>query len=58
MTHAAVTPEALATAGVSQSLVRLSIGLESAEDLVVDVLKGLDAAQAASAREPVAVAVA
>ena len=58
MTHAAVTPEALATAGVSQSLVRLSIGLESAEDLVADVLKGLDAAQAASAREPVAVAVA
>ena len=59
MTHAAVTPEALATAGVSQGLIRLSIGLESAEDLVADVLSALDAARAASAADaPVAVAVA
>ncbi len=56
MTHAAVTPEALAEAGVSQNLVRLSVGLESAEDLVADVLRALDAARAATRLAPVAVA--
>ncbi len=56
MTHAAVTPEALAEAGVGQNLVRLSVGLESAEDLVADVLRALDAARAAPRLAPVAVA--
>ena len=56
MTHAAVTPEALADAGVSQNLVRLSIGLESAEDLAADILRALDAAQAAPRIAPVAAA--
>jgi cystathionine gamma-synthase len=56
MTHAAVTPEALAEAGVGQNLVRLSVGLESAEDLVADVLRALDAAQAAQRLTPVAAA--
>ena len=56
MTHAAVTPEALADAGVSQNLVRLSIGLESAEDLAADILRALDAAQAAPRITPVAAA--
>lgn len=58
MTHAAVTPEALENAGVSQTLIRLSIGLESAEDLVADVLRGLEAAEAVSAAKPAVVAVA
>lgn len=44
MTHAPVSPEALADAGISASLVRLSVGLESAEDLVADLLAALDAA--------------
>jgi cystathionine gamma-synthase len=56
MTHAAVTADALARAGVSQNLIRLSVGLESAEDLVADVLRALEAAQSAGQLEPVAAA--
>jgi cystathionine gamma-synthase len=55
MTHAPVSPQALQEAGISQSLVRLSVGLEAGEDLVEDVLRGLTAARAARAPEPVAV---
>ena len=44
MTHAPVAAEALAKAGIGQSLGRLSIGLECTEDLVADVLAALDAA--------------
>ncbi|HSM32276.1 MAG TPA: PLP-dependent transferase, partial [Woeseiaceae bacterium] len=54
MTHAPVSPEALAEAGISQSLVRLSIGLEASEDLVDDILQALDAAKAATGPQPVA----
>ena len=54
MTHAPVSPEALAEAGISQSLVRLSVGLEASEDLVDDVLRALEAARTAA--EPQAVA--
>ena len=55
MTHAPVSEAALEEAGISQSLVRLSVGLEAGEDLVDDVLKALDAAKDALAPEPVAV---
>ncbi|MBT8137423.1 MAG: cystathionine gamma-synthase [Gammaproteobacteria bacterium] len=44
MTHAAMSPEEQATAGITQSLVRLSIGIESADDLVADLAAGLDRA--------------
>lgn len=44
MTHAPVAPAALAKAGIGQNLVRLSIGLESTEDLVADVVEALEAA--------------
>jgi len=54
MTHAPVSAQALAKAGISQSLIRLSIGLEGSEDLVADVLTALDVARAAIAVEPVA----
>ena len=47
MTHAPVAADALAAAGISRSLVRLSVGLESAEDLVRDCLLALAAADAA-----------
>jgi cystathionine gamma-synthase len=53
MTHAPVSAEALEEAGIGESLIRLSIGLESSEDLVADVLEALDAA-AAPALAPVA----
>lgn len=44
MTHAAVSRDALANAGIGDNLVRLSVGLEFGEDLLADVLQGLDKA--------------
>ncbi|NIV18136.1 MAG: cystathionine gamma-synthase [Woeseiaceae bacterium] len=44
MTHTSVGEEALAAAGIGRNLLRLSVGLEAAEDLVSDVLKALEAA--------------
>src|SRR5207342_557188 len=44
MTHASMSAEARATAGISESLVRLSIGIESADDLIADLRQALDAA--------------
>ncbi|MFT4075838.1 MAG: cystathionine gamma-synthase [Asticcacaulis sp.] len=41
MTHAAMSPEALATAGISDGLIRLSIGLEEAPDLIAALERGL-----------------
>ncbi|PQA85558.1 cystathionine gamma-synthase [Hyphococcus luteus] len=49
MTHAAMTPEARETAGISDRLVRFSIGLEHAEDLVRDIEQALDVAGKAGA---------
>lgn len=44
MTHATFDADSLARAGISSGLVRLSVGIEATEDLVRDVLRGLDAA--------------
>jgi cystathionine gamma-synthase len=46
MTHASMTPEARAAAGLSETLLRLSIGIEHADDLVEDLRNGLRAAEA------------
>jgi len=46
MTHAAMDEEARATAGIGESLLRLSVGIESASDLVADLRAGLDRADA------------
>jgi len=43
MTHASVPVEQRAILGISDSLVRLSVGIEDVEDLVQDVKNGLDA---------------
>ena len=43
MTHASVPPERRAAIGLTDSLIRLSVGIESAEDLVEDVRQALDA---------------
>jgi cystathionine gamma-synthase len=51
MTHASMSAEARAAAGISESLVRLSVGIESADDLIADLRQALDAA--ARARQPV-----
>ena len=56
MTHAPVSEEALAAAGIGQNLIRLSVGLESTEDLVADLLEALDAASQAVFLKPVALA--
>jgi cystathionine gamma-synthase len=44
MTHAAMDESARARAGISSSLLRLSIGIEEGDDLVRDLAAGLDAA--------------
>lgn len=44
MTHASMTPEARETAGISDRLVRFSIGLEHEVDLVNDIFTALDQA--------------
>jgi cystathionine gamma-lyase len=44
MTHASLTPEARAELGVTDSLIRLSVGVEDSEDLVNDIKQALDAA--------------
>lgn len=41
-THGRITPEARAAAGIGEGLVRLSVGLESVEDLEADLARGLD----------------
>jgi cystathionine gamma-synthase len=43
MTHAAMAPEARAAAGLVDGLLRLSIGIESTEDLLRDLQNGLNA---------------
>ncbi len=48
MTHAPVAEEALTRAGIHQNLIRLSVGIECSEDLVLDVLQALNAAQRAA----------
>ena len=44
-THRQLSPEELAKAGVSEDLVRLSIGIENAEDIIADVDQALTAAK-------------
>ncbi len=42
MTHAALSPEERLTAGVTDGLIRLSVGIEDAQDLIVDLQQALD----------------
>ena len=48
MTHAAMTPEARAKAGISDGLLRLSVGIEAGDDLLADLAAGLARAQQAT----------
>ena len=52
MTHASMDATARAAAGISDSLVRLSVGIEFADDLVNDVRRALDAVAARNVRIP------
>ncbi len=47
MTHAAMPPEVQAAAGITDGLLRLSLGVEDASDLVADLRAGLDRAASA-----------
>ena len=56
MTHAAMSAEARAVAGIGDGLLRLSVGIEHADDLVADIAAALDRAlDAVDARQQVAV---
>jgi len=45
MTHASVPQEERLKLGISDTLVRLSVGIEDVEDLLVDIKNALDAVQ-------------
>lgn len=45
MTHAAMSPEARADAGISDGLLRLSVGIEALQDLQADLSAALERAQ-------------
>jgi methionine-gamma-lyase len=45
MTHSPYTPEERARHGISDGLVRLSVGLEATDDIIADILQSLDRLQ-------------
>lgn len=47
MTHRGMPPEAQAEAGIHPDLLRLSVGLEEADDLIADLARGFEAAASA-----------
>jgi len=53
MTHAAMDPQARRRAGISDALVRLSVGIESADDLLADLQAALARARTAAERSGV-----
>jgi cystathionine gamma-synthase len=46
MTHAAMAPEARRTAGIADTLLRVSVGIEDGDDLLLDLSRALDRATA------------
>jgi len=44
MTHSDMTPELKAGAGITDNMIRLSVGLEDADDLIADLKQALDKA--------------
>ncbi len=57
-THRQYDASQLAEAGIGAGLLRCSVGLEDADDLIVDFAQALEAARAAAAAEPPAAAAA
>ena len=55
MTHAPLSEDALKQAGIGKNLIRLSVGLESSEDLVADVFGALDESACAQPLKAVAI---
>ena len=54
MTHAAMTPEARAIAGIGPGLLRVSVGIEHIDDLAAELAAGLDRAGTATEERRVA----
>jgi cystathionine gamma-synthase len=50
MTHAAMAPEARRAAGIGDTLLRLSVGIEDGDDLVEDVARSLERVRRVNAR--------
>ncbi len=48
MTHSTYTPEERAAHGISEGLVRLSVGLEDVDDILADIAQALDQVHAAN----------
>lgn len=42
MTHASVAPELRAVLGITESLIRMSVGIEDIEDLLNDIQQALE----------------
>ena len=42
MTHASVPPERRAAIGLTDSLIRISVGIEDKDDLIADLKQALD----------------
>ena len=51
MTHAAMDDEAKQLAGITPGLLRLSVGIEDADDLIADLIAALDRAAAYDLKE-------
>jgi len=45
MTHASVPEDMRAALGITDKLIRLSVGLETEQDLIADIKQALDACQ-------------
>ncbi len=43
MSHKSMSPEAMAAAGITEGLIRLSVGLEDPEDLIADLAQAIEA---------------
>jgi cystathionine gamma-synthase len=54
MTHASMSAEARAVAGIGDGLLRLSVGIEDAEDLLADLQRGLARAEGTGAAKELA----
>jgi cystathionine gamma-lyase len=48
MTHASVPPETRARLGIADGFIRVSVGIENADDLIADLERGFAAARAGS----------
>ena len=42
MSHASIRPEQRAAAGITDNIIRLSVGIESQDDLIADLKQALD----------------